>query len=358
MTNQNDPTQPMETLPSAGEGMSRDEIIIAEPIPATEQIPEELLREFRHVDRIEPGREQSLIPLEELPRGDTQGLAGYRPPWLVQTYLPRMAPAQISAASLRALADRRLPMALLSHPTTELFDRSYPWSAIGRVFIGTDPNVNESNWRGLVTSSCTGALVGRNLMVTASHAAPWGRGPGEWWMRFVPAYWGALVGGGFTEPFGGSFVEHFRGVQIQKNDVTGRDVVICKLYRPLGDLTGWFGRWRWFDEDQYKNWPYTSVGYPYIPYQSQRPVIQAFAAIDDVDSDGDGLELETHPFVSSGWSGGPLFFWRNGKPLIVGVAAGLEEEFDLWAFFSKTHSVFSGGPRLLDLIAFGEVTWS
>jgi hypothetical protein len=268
-----------------------------------------------------------------------------------------MAPAQVSVAALRALAGRSLPMALLSHPTTELFDRSYPWSAIGRVFVGTSPNVNESNWMGLWTKSGTGAMVGSNLLVTASHLAPWGSPPGQWWMRFVPSYWGAIIGGGFTEPFGGSFVEQFRGVQVQQDDVTGRDIVICKLYRPLGNLTGWFGRWRWFDEDQYKNWPYTSVGYPGNPYQGQRPVIQAFAAIDDVDSDGDGLELETHPFTSNGWSGGPLFFWHNGSPLVVGVASGREEEFDLWEFFTKTHSVFSGGSRLLDLIAFGEANW-
>ena len=69
----------------------------------------------------------------------------------------------MSTAALQALAGQSLPMALLSHPTTDLFDRSYPWSAIGRLFVGTDPNVNDSNYRGLWTAAGTGAMVGPQL---------------------------------------------------------------------------------------------------------------------------------------------------------------------------------------------------
>lgn len=340
--------------------MSRDDIIAAEPIQATEAIPEDLLREFQRFDEVEPGRENGVLRPHELPRSDSPGVDGFRPPWLAQNYLPRMAPIPMSSATRRALAGKSLPLSVLSHlPDMELFDRSYPFSAVGKVFVGTATNVNESNWMGLWTHSGTGAMVGRNLMVTASHAVPWGKPAGEWWMRFVPAYFGAIPPfTGFTQPFGGSFVEQFTGVQVDPTKVGGRDVAICKLYRPLGDLTGWFGRWRWFDDDQYKNWPYTSVGYPGNPYQGQRPVIQPFCAIDDVDSDGDGLELETHPFTSDGWSGGPLWFWRNGMPLAVGVCSGVEGEFDLLEFFTKYHSVFSGGPRFVDLVNFGEANWS
>lgn len=341
-----------------GEGMSREDLILSEPIAATEAIPEELLAAFQRFEGVELGGENGLIRVEDLPSAESPGIEGSRPPWLAQTTLPRMAPSLRTAATLRALAGRDLPMTLLSHPSTEVFDRSYPWCTIGRVFVGTAPGVSDANWMSLWTSSGTGVMVGRNLMVTASHVAPWGFGGGQWWMRFVPSYWGAIVGGGFTQPFGGSFVESFTGVQVEDGDVTGRDVAICKLYRPLGDLTGWMGRWRWFGDDEYKNWPYTSVGYPGAPYQGQRPVVQPFVAIEDVDHDGDGLELETIPFTSNGWSGGPLFFWRNGAPLVVGVASGREEDFDLWELFTKTSSVFAGGPRLLDLIAFGEANWS
>jgi hypothetical protein len=334
----------------------REELILAEPIPATERLPEDWIYEFQDLGRFEPGMEQFLIPRGELLRNETQGREGFCPPWLAQTTLPRMAPRLRSRAVLAALSNRMVPMSVLSHPDTELFDRSWPYSTIGRVFCGTATTVNETNWMNLWTNSGTGTMIGPNLMVTASHIAPWGQGPGQWWMRFVPSYWGALVGGGFTQPFGGSFVEQFTGVQID-DDVTGRDVVVCKLYRRLGDVTGWMGAWRWFDEDEYRNWPYTSVGYPGNPYQGQRPVIQPFAAIDDVDSDGDGLELETHPFTSDGWSGGPLYFWRNGSALVAGVCAGQEEEFDFWEVFTKTHSVFSGGQRLTDLFEFAWANW-
>ncbi|HEU4462827.1 MAG TPA: hypothetical protein VFR75_09570 [Solirubrobacterales bacterium] len=327
----------------------REELALTEAEAATEEIPEDRLQEFRSPSDSVLGQEIHLIDRADLPVSEDPGQAGNRPPWLAQTYLPRAAPALVSADALSGLADRPLPMSLLSHlPDLELFDRSYPFSAIGRVFVGTDPTVNDRNWPTLFTHYGSGALVGRNLLVTASHLAPWDRPPGQWWMRFVPAYWGAIRGSGFTEPFGGSFVEHFTGVKINIDDVNGRDLVICKLYRPLGDVTGWFGHWRWFDDDEYKNWPYTSVGYPENPYLGERPVLVPFAAVEDVEPDGDGRELETHPFASDGWSGGPLYFWRNQQPLVVGVCSGIE----------KRQSVFSGGPRLLDLVAFGLSSWS
>ena len=43
------------------------------------------------------------------------------------------------------------------------------------------------------------------------------------------------------------------------------------------------------------------------------------------------------PFTAEGWSGGPLFFWRNQQPLAVGVDYGREEEFDFWAAFIAKH---------------------
>jgi hypothetical protein len=48
--------------------MSREDILAAEPVQATEAIPEEMLRSFQQFDGGEPGREIDLIRLEDLPR--------------------------------------------------------------------------------------------------------------------------------------------------------------------------------------------------------------------------------------------------------------------------------------------------
>jgi hypothetical protein len=94
-------------------------------------------------------------------------------------------------------------------------------------------------------------MVGRNLIVTASHVAPWEGA--DWWMRFVPSYWGGISvpGSRFTQPFGGAFVEKFRGIR-NKDDVTGRDLVICRLNKPMGDLTGWMGSLYFGDDEDYR----------------------------------------------------------------------------------------------------------
>lgn len=357
MKEQKRQTKPMSTRPSAREGMSRDEMMVAEPIPATEPIPEEMLREFRRVDRVDPGRDHGLLRPDDLPHSDSPGSPGYRPRWLTQTYIP---PDGTRTGIVRRAASPSWPEPSDDSPVAP-HDRAVRselplerhWASVCR----DEPERQRVELDGSLDEVRHGRHGWPQL---ASDRQPH-RALGARARTVVDALRAVVLGcdcrGGFTEPFGGSFVEQFNGVQID-DDVTGRDVVICKTYRPLGDLTGWLGRWRWFSDDEYRNWPYTSVGYPGNPYQGQRPVIQAFCAIDDVDSDGDGLELETHPFTSDGWSGGPLFFWRNGAPLVVGVCAGREEEVDLWEFFTKTHSVFSGGPRLLDLIAFGEANWS
>jgi len=80
-------------------------------------------------------------------------------------------------------------------------------------FVGAGDDF--SNW----TESGTGTLVGPNLMLTASHIAPWD--VDGCWMRFVPAY---QDGSG---PFGDSFVRQFRGV---KSPDDQHDYIICDLY--------------------------------------------------------------------------------------------------------------------------------
>ena len=75
-------------------------------------------------------------------------------------------------------------------------------------------------------------LVGKNLLLTAEHAAPWCL-PGRC-MRFVPAQ---KTG---SEPFGSFYVESYRGFHKDKDgEVNGKCYVICKLFTPQGITLGW-----------------------------------------------------------------------------------------------------------------------
>lgn len=333
--------------------LTRDDLHRAEPIHPTAAWPHELIREFQGDEETVLGPDRRLIPFEDLPHSERTEFPGMRPEWLGQNYIASSARSPIAPAIIAAAAELGvvLPQRLLSyHPDEELFDRSYPWSTIGRVFVGTNANVTSRSFQRDRTSSATGFMVGPRIMVTASHVAPWASATG--WMRFVPSYWGNIAGTAFTQPFGSAWVEELVGVPHDGSSVTGEDVVVCKLSRRLGDATGWLARWRWFDDDEYYNWPYTSVGYPGIPYGGERPVVQHFVAIEDVDDDGQGKELETMEFTSPGWSGGPLFFWRGTHPWAVGADSGTETDL-----FDPRRSVFSGGKRFTDLIDQAELDW-
>ncbi len=74
--------------------------------------------------------------------------------------------------------------------------------------------------------------------------------------------------------------------------------------------------------------------------------------IDDVDGDGDGLELECRNFALDGWSGGPLFGQFPLGPYIGGVMSGSENDV-----FQPTLTVFAGGNHMMELINFGRATW-
>ena len=206
---------------------------------------------------------------------------------------------------------------------------SWPWCTIGKVFSTGGPSGPEEG---------SGVLVGPNLMLTASHAAPWGSG--AWSMEFVPA-----TAAGSTVC--SSFVSQFRGVRTEP-EVSGLDVVVCRLYSPLGNALGWMGTQSWGNEDEYYRRRFMSSGYPAT--FGGRPAVEHDISIVDIDNDGDGLELELpigHP-LTDGWSGGSLWYFPNQQAVAVGIQPGSEkDEFD-----PRRH-VNAGGRHLVDLVRFG-----
>lgn len=262
-----------------------------------------------------PGRSQESLDAKELgrPGRDTRGTEGFRPPWLDLTFLPQTLPHRLTfevPEALRQLSPLLPPVFHVER--AEQLNTGYPWSTIGKVDVIDPRNPSARHPVG------SGVLVGPNLMLTASHVAPWGKSP--WSMKFTPALRDS------TAPFGSSFVQTFRGVQ-DFNGHPGLDYVICKLFTRLGDRVGWMGTQCFGNQDKYKDFAWVSVGYPTDSFNGKRPVVEPFVPVADVDSDADGVELETHTFATAGWSGGPLWsFLASNDPRVVGTMVGEEEE--------------------------------
>jgi hypothetical protein len=276
---------------------------------------EELLTTIPGQEQIELRPQGAAAPKEQTARTD-----GYRPPWIPQDYLPRLAPFRIGDE------------VYLEPRAVEEGNRlRYPWHTVGIVF-------NSNGRRG------SGVLVGPNLLLTAGHLAPWGAS--SWSMEFVPAYREG------DRPFGSSFVQSYRGYNTAP-EVSGHDYIICKLYNPLGQALGWMGTQSWGNEDEYYRRRYSSSGYP--GSFGTRPAVELDMGLRDIDNDSPGLELEFsaagHPDVSPGWSGGPL--WLPGEgPNVVGVLSGVETDG-----FDPPFQVYAGGGGMVDLVRFGLDNW-
>ncbi len=283
------------------------------------------------------GNEASKISPKELSRtlSKEKPITAFRPEWLNQNYAPTVIPHSDEKLFNKLKSNNNILLSFLQRVELSSY-LIYPWCTIGKIFTSD----------GLVG---TGTIVGPNLMITASHVAPWDKK--NWWMKFIPAYNQSSN----PSPFGYSYVEKYYGINKDINDVTGVDYVICKLYNPLGNSTGWMGS-QYFgkEEDYYNGWWY-SIGYPDNFFSGQRPAIEYFLRIEDIDNDKGGLELETKEFSSGGWSGGPLWGWIGGQPKVIGVMSGNEDEAGF--FQSVEHSVSSGGRPLVNLVNFGHANW-
>lgn len=230
------------------------------------------------------------------------------------------------------------PDMLRRHAVTN--ETVYPWRTIGKVFVGGNNNFNSPLWTG------SGVLVGKNLLLTAGHVAPWN--VQGWWMRFVPAF------NNGSEPLGSSYVETFRGFN-QPGEVHGLDYAICKLYTALGNSVGWMGSSSFGSDDGYRNGSWTSVGYPAEPTNpgAQFMIVEDNVKIVDVDDEGStGKELESNLYSLGGWSGGPLWAYLDNQPKVIGVMSGDETDF-----LQPRHTVSAGGIAMVDLVQWGWSNW-
>ncbi|MGH1277201.1 trypsin-like serine peptidase [Bacillus cereus] len=288
------------------------------------------IRAIGDLKPVEPiARISGRLPIEELIQISEKVTTpkAFRPKWLDVMTAPRIRPRLLDINIQEGIKP------LIS----ESAGKDWPWSAIGKLFV---TRRNQPGWVG------SGVLVGPRLLLTASHAMPWGSE--DFSIRFVPGY-----RNGNDPRFGHAYVDEWRGVR-NINNVTGLDYVICKLNWRIGERTGWLGSEWHSDEDWYYNDSWISVGYPTSePNGGERPSIEIPIKVVDIDNDSDGLEIETHKFALGGWSGGPLWGWRGGEPKVVGIESGYEKDG-----LDPTRTVFAGGQHLVNLVKFGWANWN
>lgn len=282
------------------------------------------------------GGEQHSVTVEQLSAQIDSGrldFGGFRPPWADLSFSPPRAPDQ--PAPIRRL--RRgfvMPTVVFGTDNRQTyFPFSYPWFCVGKV----------ASSNGKVGS---GFLVGKRLVITASHMVPWNTSP--WWMKFTPGYYNGASALGANIY---SFVRQFKGINVGAS-VCGYDYALLQLWSPLGASYGYFGVNGYLGSWQGQSW-WTILGYPGAIAGGERPSWQSQAAIVDDDNDQNGgQELETNGDTSPGNSGGPIFGWWGTDPRAIGGCSG--SEFDIGQGMAN---VFAGGPGLSNLVAWGKQNW-
>jgi protease YdgD len=210
--------------------------------------------------------------------------------------------------------DDRLPMR----------SNAFPWSAIGQVQIDD-------------SGHCTGALVGRDMILTNAHCI-WKEGQRKN-ITFAPNY------------RNGQSPETVRGILYwwgtdnpDKN--RGADWAIIRLERPIGDRYGWFG-YQALNYQELQGKKVTYVGYSTFGDEKRQEFINGKTAqahigclIRDVYAN-DGV-IHTDCDNGQGGSGGPIFIWQNNQPIIVGINAAEYREESQASFFTQNYTSGQG----------------
>jgi V8-like Glu-specific endopeptidase len=209
-------------------------------------------------------------------------------------------------------------------------DTSFPYSTVGKVQTAT--------------GSCTGTMVGRNLMLTANHCIK----SGLQWMKFTPSYYDG------SEPYGSAYALSYlrwfaKGDESSSSSTSlerAFDYALVVLDRNIGDDVGYMGSTtynsQWNGEDYWDH-----IGYPGDVASGQRPIFVNNDAIQEIAThsygDQSGYYMRTFLDTGGGQSGGPLYGDFNGDFKIVGVVSG----------GGSDNNVFGGGPALGKLIEWG-----
>jgi V8-like Glu-specific endopeptidase len=285
-----------------------------------------------------PGKEleqttPEAINVKPAPDGSLDSL---RPEWATLAFHPRPANPRPVHFLRRRNGKVVVPDFVIGNDDRKNFyPYTWPWFCTGRIDV----------WKyGSLIWGGAGALVGKNVVLTASHLVPWGTGPGNWAMKFTPAYYDgqSTLGSGMY-----SYTEKAKGYSDHDQ---GDDMAVLKLYTPLGNSLGYFG-YKTYSDDWEGGAYWILVGYPSAVGGGQRPTWQSYIVITDDDSDGAGVELEHTGDATSGNSGGPLWSWWDDSPRVIGTHSGSEYNWD------EDNNVAAGGSALSQLIKWARDNW-
>ncbi len=297
-----------------------------------------------------PGQDYGRLSVAEVTRGLARkadagdGVAPHRPDWV--DYTPHAKVLGNSTPLMRRIDGR------LVHPDYGVFgpdDRQvyypagYPWHCIGKILVWNDFSQPYPAWSG------SGVLIGDRVVLTCGHMAPWGSG--NWAMQFIPAYYdgGSILGAGVS-----SWVSNYYGYNTG-GQVSAWDMLVCRLYTPLGQSYGYYGTKNYSSSWQGGNY-WTLAGYPGAIANANRPSRQMWWPVLDDDSDGSAEEVEYEADSSAGNSGGPVFGFWSGAPYCIATHSGGSKTTFLWWTLEDTN-VGAGGGALNALVSWARNNW-
>lgn len=357
------------------EPLTPDELLEYDNIPASEEMPEDLLESMSerrvHVSAVEESVETNLDDLAKslaktasfrLPARTFLGQLGrdgqtqvavstaehdavirpYQPPWQPRVYHPKLAPPPVDATVRGREAHRiRVHKVYAPENRTAFRPQGYPWTCIGRIEVFEN---------GVRKRMATATLIGRRIVLTCGHAMPRDGSPGRWAIRFIPGCFDSTSTVGLS-----SWTEAYRALVISVSDSTqDRDLSILKLYDPLGDALGWMGM-KTYNDDWEDKGVWTLVGYPDLT-AGERPTFQAGIPVIDDDPSGDFTEIEHRGDASHGNSGGPLFAQFSDGPYLIGVHSG-DEYRTAGPIVAEDNNVASGGRGMVNFANTMEAQW-
>ena len=293
-----------------------------------------------------PGQRAGRMSVQEVARGikGSSDSEAFQPQWVDYTPHPKVVAR--SQPLLRRVDGRLIEPHYGVFGTDDrqvFYPSGYPWTCIGRIFVWNDFSKPDPAWSG------SGVLIGGRVVLTAGHMAPWGSN--NWAMKFVPAYYdgGSTLGAGVS-----SFVSDYWGYNTNQT-VSAWDMIVLRLYTPLGNSYGYFGAKTYSSSWEGGNY-WTLAGYPGAVAGANRPSRQMWFPVVDDDSDGSADELEFYADSTPGDSGGPVFGFWSGLPYAVGTVSGGEKTTFLWWTIEDDNAA-AGGNAMVDLIRWARTNW-
>jgi hypothetical protein len=217
----------------------------------------------------------------------------------------------------------------------------YPSRCVGKIQCG--PGTADGVLQ-FIDKVGTGVLVGKNIVLTASHILPYNHGNGV--VRFIPGFSNG------SEPFGHFDTRSYTYLPAPSQiggPPLGIDVGLVFLNQNPGDTLGWFGFQAFNSPDAYRG-SFWATGYAAEKFDGA----QAFkwrVTIEDVKLDVEGggtdFELVASGYASAPFVGAPLWHQdENLLPFINGTISGNRDG----------RTVHAAGPLMDSFLARNQVT--